>query len=477
MKDSILINGSWQSARRVMPIHDAYKGTVIAQVACATQEHAELAIESASKGFEKSKNLSSAQRYEILFATAKLLEQNQAEFADSIVCETGKTITAASKEVMRAVNTLMLCAEEAKRLNGETIPFDSYAGNENRIGYYDYQPLGTIVCITPFNDPLNLVAHKLGPAIATGNAVILKPAEQAPLTALMLVRALLKSGLPDCIVSVLTGYGAEFGDYLVSQPEVAMVSFTGSSVVGEKIAKAAGAKKLLMELGANSPVIVLEDADIDLAVESSVSGSFLASGHNCIGVQRVFIHEAVYDVFREKFVEQTKMLKVGDPHLIDTDVGPMVDDNQVSRVQTMVKQSIELGAKVLCGGEYKDKVYLPTVFDNPPLTAPVVAEEVFGPVVSLFSYNNLDSALELANLPDYGIHGAVFTSNIDRAFSVASALDVAGVMINDSTDFRLDAMPFGGSGRGSLGREGVYFAMREMCNTKVYCFNLCRSDI
>ena len=455
-----------------MPVLNPFTGETLDEVSCATSEQAIEAVGSALKGFYKSRALSSAKRSEILCSVAGALHARQAEFALSIANETGKTLSAASKEVLRAVNTLTLSAEEAKRLNGKTIPFDSVQSDDDRVGYYTYEPIGVVVCITPFNDPLNLVAHKLGPAIASGNSVILKPSEQAPLTALKLVELFIEHDLPECILNVLTGYGAEFGDALVSHKNVSMVSFTGGSSAGERIAKAAGAKKMLMELGANSPVIVMADADIDKAVESCVSGSFWASGHNCIGVQRIFIEAPIYRAFHEKFVAITKSLIVGDPIAVDTDIGPMIDVNQAMRIQALVAESVAMGAKLSCGGVREGAVFSATVFDNPPLTSAVVAEEVFAPVVSLFPFTDVGEAVALSNSPEHRIHGAVFTSDINKAFVISRSLDMSGVMINDSTDFRVDAMPFGGAGRGSLGREGVYFAIREMCNTKVFCFNL-----
>ena len=472
MMKSILINGVWHDSANTMPVMNPFNNAPLAEVACATQEHAEQAITSAVAGFAESKQLSAAQRADILLSTAKLVQEQQHEFAESIVNETGKTIRAAQKEVLRAVNTLTLCAEEAKRLAGKMIPFDSVASEDTRVGYYTYEPMGVIVCITPFNDPLNLVAHKLGPAIAAGNSIILKPAEQAPLTALMLVKVLLQSGLPEKILNVLTGYGAEFGDFLVSHPDVAMVSFTGGCETGERIAKAAGAKKMLMELGANSPVIVMGDADIENAVEACVSGAYWASGHNCIGVQRIFIAESIYEQFRDQFVVKTNELLVGDPGDNKTDIGPMVDVKQSQRIEKMVQQTIEQGGDLLCGGQREGSMFQATVFDNPPLDAPVVENEVFAPVVSLFPFSDVEQVVKLANEPDYRIHGAVFTSDVNNAFSIAQALDMAGVMVNDSTDYRLDAMPFGGAGRGSIGREGVSFTIKEMSQTKVFCFKL-----
>lgn len=330
-----------------------------------------------------------------------------------------------------------------------------------------------MVAITPFNDPLNLVAHKLGPAIASGNAVILKPAEQSPLSALLLVSAFIEAGLPPGIVSVLTGYGADFGAALVGSQDVAMVSFTGGEKTGEIIAASAGAKKLAMELGANSPVIVTESCDLPLAVASCVSGAFWASGQNCIGVQRVYVHVSLYEEFSAGFVAATSALRLGDPLADATDVGPMISPDDVQRVADWVAKAREQGADLLCGGAPIGMTgYAPTVLGAGDRNVEVARQEVFGPVVTLHSYRQLGDAIERANRPDYMIHAAIFTDNLQQAMFASRALDCAGILINDSTDYRLDAMPFGGAKRGAMGREGVKYAIREMVQTKTVCMNL-----
>jgi acyl-CoA reductase-like NAD-dependent aldehyde dehydrogenase len=328
-----------------------------------------------------------------------------------------------------------------------------------------------IAAITPSNDPLNLVCHKLGPAFAAGNAVILKPAEQAPLVAIMLARLLLAAGLPEEALGLLTGRGEDFGDALTGHADVAMISFTGGARVGEAICRAAGIKRLAMELGGNGPVIVMDDADIERAAAACSSGAFGAAGQNCIGVQRIYVHDAIYDAFRDALVAAARALHVGDPTDSATDVGPMIGVAEAERIVAWTVEAVSRGATLLTGGERAGTLVRPTLLENVPGDARVACDEAFGPVASLFRFAELDEAIDAANRADYAIHAAVFTESLRTARHAAGRLRAAGVMVNDSTDYRLDAMPFGGAGRGNMGREGVRFAAREMSQTKVICFH------
>ncbi|RJF96417.1 aldehyde dehydrogenase family protein [Sphingomonas cavernae] len=470
-KASLLIGGVWRGADTGMAVDNPYSGEVLAHVACATAADAGDAIASALRGAEAMRALSTGERAAILRRAGDALSADAERFAAMITAETGKVIKASTKEVRRAVNTLRLSAEEATRLTGETIPFDSFAGGEGRHGYYVYEPLGVIAAITPFNDPLNLACHKLGPALAAGNAVILKPADQAPLTAIMLVELLLAAGLPAEALQLLTGYGRDFGAALVASDEVAMVSFTGGARVGEEIARTAGIKRVAMELGANGPVIVAADADVEKAAEACVSGAFWAAGQNCIGVQRIYVHASVYADFRDRLAAKTAALIVGDPMAAETDIGPMIAACEAERLEEWTDEALAAGAARCAGGARQGAIFPPTVLENVPASARIVRREAFGPVVSLFPFTDLDAAIAAANRAEHAIHAAIFTENIRDAHHAARHLHAAGVMINDSTDYRLDAMPFGGAGRGNMGREGVRFAIREMSQTKVICFS------
>jgi glyceraldehyde-3-phosphate dehydrogenase (NADP+) len=314
------------------------------------------------------------------------------------------------------------------------------------------------------------VAHKLGPAFAGGNSVILKPATVTPLSAIKLAEALLEAGLPPQVLQIITGHGVEIGEPLIKDERIQMLSFTGGITAGKKIVSIAGIKKLGMELGSNSPVIVWRDCDIDWAVESCVSGAFWAAGQNCIGVQRMYIHTKIYDEFKEKFIDRVGKLKVGNKLSEETDMGPMITATEALRVDNWIKDAIQAGATLLCGGQRKDAFIYPTVLENVPKNCRIYCEEVFGPVVNLFRIDDFDKAIKEANSLEYGLHAAVFTKDVNLAFKAAYEIECGGVMINDSTDYRLDSMPFGGVKNSGLGREGIKFALQEMTEPKVICF-------
>lgn len=468
----MLIGGKWIDKKKKIDVLNPYDNSLVDTVPYGTIDDIEKAIEIAQKGYEINRNLPTHKRISILKKTADIMESRYEELAKTIATEGSKTINEAQKEVGRAINTITISAEEARRINGETIPFDSAEGSENRVGYYYRFPIGIIAAITPFNDPLNLVAHKLGPAIAGGNSVVLKPATVTPLSALKLAECFLDAGLPGEILSVITGHGHEIGDALVSDNRIRMVSFTGGVEAGQHVAVMAGLKKIGMELGSNSPVIVLEDCDLNKAVESCVSGAFWAVGQNCIGVQRIYIQDSIYDKFRNLFVAQTKSYKVGYQLDEDTDMGPMITEKEAIRVIDWVEDAVKKGANLLTGGTRKGSLVQPTVFENMPSTAKLDCQEVFGPVVNLYSINNLDEAIEKSNAVNFGLHGAIFTNNLNNAFHAIKNMDVGGIIVNDSTDYRVDLMPFGGVKNSGLGREGIKFALQEMTEPKVVCFNL-----
>lgn len=468
---SLLIGGGWTGASEAISVVNPWTGEVIGDAACATVGHVDQAVRSARKGADAMQRKSSGERSRILHTAAGALENDAGQFAAMITRETGKPIRAAKREVARAVNTLRLSAEEAIRLAGETLAFDSAAGGEAREGHFVYEPVGVIAAITPFNDPLNLVCHKLGPAFAAGNAVILKPAEQAPFVAVMLARLLLSAGLPHDALNLLTGRGGEFGDALTCHSDVAMVSFTGGASVGQAICRSAGIKRLAMELGGNGAVIVMEDADIKRAAKACAAGAFGAAGQNCIGVQRLYIRNDVYDDFCAAMLAETRALQVGDPMDASTDVGPMISAQQADRIVGWTQEAVARGATILTGGACTGALMQPTLLADVPDDARIACDEAFGPVVSLFRFDQLDDAIAAANQAQFTIHAAIFTESLRYARHAAKWLRAAGVMINDSTDYRLDAMPFGGAGRGNMGREGVRFAIREMSQTKVICFH------
>lgn len=468
----MFIGGKWEDREDTIDVRDPQDNSFIDAVPAATVDDMDRAIEKAKEGVKQAAALPAHERATILHRSADHVQDRSEIFATLIAREGSKTIREARGEVDRCIRTLRLSAQEATRLNGETVSFDQVPGSENRIGYYDHFPVGLIGAITPFNDPLNLVAHKVGPAIAAGNAIIVKPATVTPLSALFLAEALIDAGLPSRVLSVVTGKGSEVGEPLVMHPDVRMISFSGGLDTGENISRQAGLKKISMELGSNSPVIVMADADLEQAVEASVSGAFSAAGQNCIGVQRIFIEQSIFDTFAAAFVERTRAYQTGKKLSEMTDMGPMITENEAIRMQDWLNEAVDRGAHVLCGGQRNGAYFSPTVLTEVPSDCKLAREEAFGPVVCLFPVADLPAAIQEANRVRYGLQAGIFTAGIDRAFQAIHQLEVGGVIVNDSSDYRIDAMPFGGVKGSGIGREGVRYAMETMSEKKVVCFTL-----
>jgi glyceraldehyde-3-phosphate dehydrogenase (NADP+) len=468
----MLLGHEWVDRAETIDVRDPFDDSLIDTVPAASHDDVEMALATAYEARETARKMTTYERAQVLYRTAQIIADDIEGFATVIAREGSKTIREARGEARRCVNTLTIAAEEAKRLQGETIPFDSFPGGEKRRGYYERVPIGVVLAITPFNDPLNLVAHKLGPAIAGGNSVILKPATVTPLSGLKLTEAFMQAGLPPGVLQCITGYGAVLGDALVEDPRVRMVSFTGGVEAGERIMSRIGLKKVGMELGSNSPVVVWKDADLDWAVETCVSGAFWAAGQNCIGVQRIYIHRDVYDRFRDGFVEKTKAYRTGDKLDESTDMGPMINEGEAKRVERWVKEAVDKGARLLAGGTRDGALVPPTVLEDVPEDATIHFEEVFGPTVSLYPVDDLDEAIDKANSANYGLHAAGFSNDVTVCHKLAAGLDCGSVILNDSTDYRLDSMPFGGVKNSGLGREGLKFSLQEMTEPKVVCWYL-----
>lgn len=441
-------------------------GAVVGHVRQHSAEDLPEIIERARSGSLVARALSRHARATVLENAAALLGQRSDEVARLIVAEAGKTIVQARKEVARCQNTLKLSAVQARSNAGEVVPFDAFEGSETRTGWFTREPLGIILAITPYNDALNLVAHKIGPAIAGGNSVILKPSQLTPLTARLLVDLLVESGLPAEVITTVHG-NRLLSQALVSAREIRMVSFTGGFRTGEAIAAAAGIKKVSMELGGNAPVLVFGDADLTTAVARCVSGSFWAAGQNCIGTQRIIVHESVADRFRNEFVAATSRLTTGDPSKESTDVGPMISEAAANSAQQSVEAAVAAGARLLEGGRADGAFFPPTVLADVPRSQCVWADEAFAPIVVIETFSSFEEAVDLANEPEYALHAAVFTSSLSTAMRATRELEAGAVMVNDSSDYRFDAMPFGGAKYGSMGREGVRFAYEDMTQTKV----------
>lgn len=472
--ESMLIGGEWISTSETINVYNPETNKVIGTIPNGTSEDIEKAIQKMKAAKEKSGILPVHRRIEILQKAAELVNDRSESFARIIALEGSKTITEARAEVDRTIRILQMSAEEARQLSGETISFDQVPGSENREGYYKYSPVGIIGAITAFNDPLNLVAHKVGPALAAGNCIIVKPTSETPFSALHLAEVLLEAGLPPSMLSVITGSGSQLGTPLVNSPDVGMIVFTGGLETGEQIADQGGVTKFQMELGSNSPVLVAKDAKMDNAVSSSVGGAFAAAGQNCNGVQRIYIHEDKFEEYTEKFVDETKKLKMGEKLSEDTDLGPLISEMAAKRIESWVEEARDAGAEIHCGGERDGTFYTPTVLTNVPTDCKIVHEEAFGPVVSLFPVKDLTEAIERANAVNYGLQAGVFTQDLDKAHAAIDQLNVGGVMINDSSDYRIDSMPFGGRKGSGIGREGIKYAVESMSEKKVVCFNLAK---
>lgn len=457
-----------------VPVYNSYTGEEIGTVPQSTEQDVMNALDLAKKGEAIGKKMAASERISILKKAVTIMEREFDALSNLIATEGIKTIIQARKEVTRAVNTMQLSAEEAGRIIGATIPFNAVPGSEDRVGYANKVPIGIVVAITPFNDPLNLVCHKLGPAIAAGNPVILKPSDYTPLVAIKFGEILFESGLPKEMLSIITGAPEYFGDGLISDDRIRLISFTGGVEAAKIIQKKAGLKKIVMELGSNAPVIVLSDADVEDAVKSCVSGAFFASGQNCVGVKRIFVEETIYDSFLTDFSQLTSTLKIGSPLSEDIDIGPIISKESMNQIDLFVAESTAHGAKIIRGGKTIGNCYVPTILEADCKNDIANCKEVFGPVVTISKVKNLDQAILCCNKSPFGLHTAIFTNDINNAHKAINELDCAGIMINDSTDYRIDAMPFGGVKSSGIGREGVKYAIEAMSETKIACFKLKR---
>ncbi|WP_082232367.1 aldehyde dehydrogenase family protein [Halobacillus massiliensis] len=472
LSKKMLVGGKWIAGEKTFEVRNPQDNALIARVPAASKEQMKEAIEAAERTYRSTKVWPVHERMTILNKVAQYMRDHAEDFAEIIAREGSKTINEARGEVKRAAQTIQISAEEARRINGETINFDQNEGSENRVGYFYRFPVGVVGAITPFNDPLNMVAHKIGPAIASGNAVVLKPASVTPLSAIKLAEAFMEAGLPEGFLSVVTGSGRELGDTLVTHPAVQMISFTGGSSAGEKITEKAGAKKVCMELGSNSPVIVLKDADLHDAVQSTVSGAFAAVGQNCLGVQRIYVERSIYPQFLTTFINRTTELRIGDKMDEWTDVGPLITEKEAKRVEEWVNEAVSKGAIVKAGGYREGAFYAPTVLTNVSEDAKIAKEEIFGPVVLIYPIDSLYEAVERSNDVNYGLQAGIFTNDINQAFYAIKNMNVGGIMINDSSDYRIDAMPFGGTKGSGVGREGIKYAIEAMTEAKVVSFRL-----
>jgi glyceraldehyde-3-phosphate dehydrogenase (NADP+) len=468
-----LVNGKWVKSGKKKEIKSPYNGEVAGVVNIPGRQAAKDSIGAAERAYEKWRESPSHERSRILRKIAEGIAGRKEEFARTLVLEGGKPLKTARVEVGRAVVTFSVAAEEANRFNeGELVPIDITPGNEKMFGIARRFPLGVVVGISPFNFPLNLVAHKVAPSIASGNAMILKPASQTPLSALMLGEIALEAGLPEGLFNILPVPGAEI-EAVIDDERIRKVSFTGSDAIGWELKKKYPKKKVTLELGGNAATIIDEDPpDLDFAAGRNAWGAFYQAGQSCISVQRMYVHEKTFDKFINSFVEATKKLRLGDPMLEDTDVGPVIDSGSADRIMEWIEDALSSGAKLLTGGNRDGSLIEPTVLTDVPTRCDVSKSEVFGPVVHVERYRDFDEALKAVNDSRYGLQAGVFTKDMKKAFKAYGVLDVGGVVVNDYPSFRVENMPYGGVKDSGTGREGVRYAIEEMTELKLLVVNL-----
>ena len=468
----MLISGKWVDKKETVPVKNPYDDSIIDTVPQADGQDIENALRSASRGAEIMRKMPALQRAEILSKTAVLLEQDKEQFAVKLAEEVGKTLPEARAEVNRVIQVFCISSEEAKRISGETIPFDAAPGAANKKGFYIRVPVGIVLGITPFNFPLNLAAHKIAPALAAGNSVILKPASQTPLANLMLAETMLKAGLPADALNVITGSGQDVAVPLVEDPRVKMVTFTGSPEVGKEISRRAGLKKTAMELGSNSAVILMDDADLDSALPRLLTGAYAVAGQVCISVQRLIVHKKIMASFLGKFIPMVRKLRTGNQFSEATNVGPMISEKAAIRAETWVREAEASGAKCEIELKRTKSLLSPTVITGVKPEMKVFSEEAFAPFVTVTEFEDLPEAISLVNNSKYGLQAGIYTQNIFSVFKAIEELEVGGVMINDIPAFRVDLMPYGGVKESGIGREGVKYTIQEMTEIKLVCFNL-----
>ena len=456
--------GRWQNGRRHLHVYDPEDGSLVGVSLDASDAEVDRAVRFVAAGHAKV-HWPLWQRREALEAAADKLSDATELFTVLIAAEGCKTATEAAREIARAVEVLRLCAQLSSLLTGRTVPFDDTPRGAGWRGWFTREPVGVVAAITPFNDPLNLVVHKLGPALIAGNAVVLKPAPATPLTALAFGQILLASGVPGELLAILPG--TEAGRALVSHPLVDVVSFTGGSATADHIAQSGRARKLMMELGGNNAVLVCADADVDEVAEAIVDGAFGVAGQNCLSVQRVIVHASRYDDLVEQVTKRASALVVGSKQDPRTDLGPLINQTEARRVVDWVHQAVLAGGRLRTGASLDGSFVTPAVLTDVPGDARVWTDEVFGPVVVIRPYVDLDEAVDAVNAVDTGLQAGVFTSDIDRALDIADRLRVGAVLINSTSDFRIDAMPFGGFKRSGIGREGVESSILSLSEPKV----------
>ena len=466
----LLLGGEWVETGGWIEVRSPYSGAVIARVPKAGAPETKRAIDAAAEAMREP--LPAHKRAEILVRVAMGLGRRHDEVARQISDEAGKPLKAARVEAKRAMSTYTFAAVEARKLAGEMVPLDAAQAGDGKLGFTLRRPIGVVGAITPFNFPLNLVAHKLAPALAAGCAVVLKPASATPLSALLLAELEDEAGLPPGWLNVVTGPSAEIGDVLVEDERVKAITFTGSSGVGWGLKERAPKKKVSLELGNATPVIIAADANVEAAATAMAANAFSFAGQSCISVQRMYVERPVYDAFVARFLPQVEALTLGDPADEQTDVGPVIDEDARTRILTWIEEARAAGADILAGGEEKDGLIRPTVIANAAPDLKVSCDEVFGPVVTVNAVDSVDEAIELANSTRFGLQAGIFTSGLGNALQAAHELDFGGVTVNEAPTFRSDQMPYGGVKDSGNTREGPAYAVRELTEERLVVIDL-----
>ena len=468
----MFVGGEWVGKSQTIPVINPYDNSVVDTVPRADADDVERALATAVRGAQVMRRLTGYQRALILRKAADLVTQRAEDLARTITLEEGKIIAESRIEVARGAEILTLSAEEAKRLGSEVVPLDGAPGVTKQFGFTIRVPCGVVVAISPFNFPLHLVAHKVGPALAAGNSVIVKPATDTPLSALKLVEVLLEAGIPAEGIQCLTGSGGEVGEKLVADPRVRKITFTGSRDVGERICKVAGLKKITMELGSNSPVIIMPDADMEKVATAVAATGYANAGQVCISAQRVIPLRPIYKEFLDALKSKVAAITTGNPLQEGVKMGPMVRESDAKRVEAWVREAVESGARLVTGGERRGAIYAPTVLADVTPEMRVSRSELFGPAVAVTPAGTIDEAIAMANDTNYGLSAAAFTQNLDWAMRFAREVDSGNIHINWGPQWRVDLMPYGGLKESGFGKEGPKYAVQEMTELKMVVMHL-----
>jgi len=466
----MIIGGQPVKTAAPMPVALPYDGETVATVFRAGKPEVDAAVSAAAAAFPAMRAMTREERSAILRRAHQLLLERRDAFASAVTNECGKPIREARVEVERAAGTLLFSSEEAHRLTGEVIPMDASPAGKGRWAMTIREPLGVIAAITPFNFPLNLAMHKIGPALAAGNTVVHKPASTTPVSGIMMAGIFAESGLPPGALNVITGPGGDIGDALVFHPDVKMITFTGSAEVGLRIRNLAGLKRVTLELGSNSAVIMEDDANLEEAVPRCVAGSFAHSGQVCISVQRIYVHRKIRDRFLDQMIEGTRKLTIGHPRDNATDISSLITEAEAERVEDWLAEAVSAGARLLTGGARKRATVEPAVLADVPDTVRISCREAFGPLVSVNAYDSLEEAIDRVNASDYGLQAGIYTRDLEKAFRAAERVHVGGFMINEVPQYRVDQMPYGGVKLSGTGREGPRYAIEEMTEPKLICW-------